>query len=263
MRVHRRLEEPDLGQDTQAKESFFNLLVEYNSDKLRREFPNHFKQLSVRFNETGYTNLRITQVHSSVFFAPQCYCDPARYFFNDDLAQRTLDAHNYMNPHRQKGLKKRRRQLWKRDQGGGVTPKRVRDTQFAYEYMDPGCDHFEAIYESGTRAYVMVRWTYIGMRSGVFRSYPGHRSESMYDPTKRPWYWRTIASPDKITISTPYMDSAGSGKVVTISQAVFEGMPNISRSRCEEFKHQTGYESKSVAKAHLVRKVQTEVTSIE
>ena len=29
-----------------------------------------------------------------------------------------------------------------------------------------------------------VPWTYIGTRSGVFRSYPGHRSRRNFDPTK-------------------------------------------------------------------------------
>ena len=29
-----------------------------------------------------------------------------------------------------------------------------------------------------------VKWTYVGLRSGVFRTYPGHRSRRLYDPTK-------------------------------------------------------------------------------
>ncbi len=29
-----------------------------------------------------------------------------------------------------------------------------------------------------------VKWTYVGMRSGVFRTYPGHRSSRAYDPSK-------------------------------------------------------------------------------
>ena len=28
-----------------------------------------------------------------------------------------------------------------------------------------------------------VKWTYVGLRSGVFRTYPGHRSKRSYDPT--------------------------------------------------------------------------------
>jgi len=29
-----------------------------------------------------------------------------------------------------------------------------------------------------------IKWTNIGLRSGVFRTYPGHRSTRGYDPTK-------------------------------------------------------------------------------
>ncbi|XP_031549203.1 uncharacterized protein LOC116286765 [Actinia tenebrosa] len=71
-----------------------------------------------------------------------------------------------------------------------------------------------------------VRWTYVGTRSGVFRSFPGHRSRRNYDPTKRPWYQRTLVSPAKTSVSNAYMDASGIGKVVTVSQAVFQGIPS-------------------------------------
>ena len=29
-----------------------------------------------------------------------------------------------------------------------------------------------------------IKWTNVGLRSGVFRTYPGHRSTRTYDPTK-------------------------------------------------------------------------------
>ncbi len=29
-----------------------------------------------------------------------------------------------------------------------------------------------------------VKWTYVGMRSGLFRTYPAHRSTRSYDPSK-------------------------------------------------------------------------------
>ena len=28
-----------------------------------------------------------------------------------------------------------------------------------------------------------IKWTYVGLRSGVFRTFPGHRSRRGYDPT--------------------------------------------------------------------------------
>ena len=29
--------------------------------------------------------------------APRVYCDPSEYFYNDDLAQKTINAHIYIN----------------------------------------------------------------------------------------------------------------------------------------------------------------------
>ncbi|PIK39898.1 hypothetical protein BSL78_23247 [Apostichopus japonicus] len=78
-----------------------------------------------------------------------------------------------------------------------------------------------------------VKWTYIGCRSGVFRTYPGHRSSRAYDPTKRPWYKRVIKNPDRTSMSMAYMDAAGVGKIISISQAVYEGMPNVSKEECQ------------------------------
>ena len=49
---------------------------------------------------------------------------------------------------------------------------------------------------------------------------------------RRPWYKRTSSAPHKTSISTPYMDAAGVGKINTISQAVFEGMKPKSDEEC-------------------------------
>ena len=49
---------------------------------------------------------------------------------------------------------------------------------------------------------------------------------------RRPWYRRTVANPHLTSISTPYLDSAGAGKVLTISQAIFEGMMERNLSDC-------------------------------
>lgn len=49
---------------------------------------------------------------------------------------------------------------------------------------------------------------------------------------RRPWYRRTSSTPWRTSISTPYMDAAGVGKIVTISQAVFEGMTPRTDEDC-------------------------------
>lgn len=201
-------------------------MIEYNSSKARKQHPNEFEALEVKVNLSKYPGLRVSYPYSSIFFAPNVYCDPNSYFYDDDLASKTVDAHNYINSH-----------------------------IFNKSFVDGGCES-DLKYKKGTRAYVLisqpiesywnlrpaesvkeVKWTYVGMRSGVFRTYPGHRSVRLYNPVSRSWYKRALNSQTKTTLSSPYLDAAGAGKIITISQAVFEGMQNISKETCDNIFH--------------------------
>ena len=51
----------------------------------------------MKSKEKKYPNLRVSYLHSSIFLAPKCHCDPNAYFYDDDLAQKTVDAHDYIN----------------------------------------------------------------------------------------------------------------------------------------------------------------------
>jgi voltage-dependent calcium channel alpha-2/delta-3 len=112
----------------------------------------------VKTKEEKYPGLRLTYPYSSIFFAPNVYCDPNSYFYDERLDIKTIDAHNYINSH-----------------------------IFNKSFIDLGCDENQK-YKKGTRAYVLisqpieqywntrhpddvkeVKWTYVGMRSGVFR----------------------------------------------------------------------------------------------
>ncbi|XP_052774120.1 voltage-dependent calcium channel subunit alpha-2/delta-3-like isoform X2 [Mya arenaria] len=203
------------------KTSYFNLLKEYNSSLARSLLPlGTFEEIEVKENEPKYPGLRITDKYSTIFLAPMSYCDPIEYIYDDNLDRKTVEAHKWIN---------------------------------SYE-PDVGCEKGEQKFEQGVRADVLItqpieeiwksrkfeslsqiKWTNVGLRSGVFRTYPGHRSRRTYDPTKRPWYRRTSAAPHQISISTPYMDAAGVGKINTISQAVFEGMKVKTEEECSNF----------------------------
>jgi hypothetical protein len=50
----------------------------------------------------------------------------------------------------------------------------------------------------------------------------------------RAWYKRAESAPSKTSISTAYMDAAGVGKIITISQALFEGMTPRTRQDCQK-----------------------------
>ncbi|XP_067678444.1 voltage-dependent calcium channel subunit alpha-2/delta-2-like [Haliotis asinina] len=201
-------------------ESYFNLLKEYSSDLLREQLPLAYHELDVREKEKRYPGLRISYKYSTIFLAPKTWCDPTTYMYDDNLDKKTLDAHRWINSYQK----------------------------------DEGCDSGNQKFHKGVRADVLltqpieriwatrdfesinqIKWTNVGLRSGVFRTYPGHRSTRSYDPTKRPWYKRTSSAPHKTSISTPYMDAAGVGKINTISQAVFEGMTPKTDEECAKF----------------------------
>jgi voltage-dependent calcium channel alpha-2/delta-3 len=106
--------------------SYFNLLIEYNSTLARKELPGVFEHIEVKMDDPKYPSLRVTYPYSSIFFAPNVYCDPNAYFYNDDLAAKTVAAHNYINSH-----------------------------IFNKTLKDKGCE-FGLLYKKGTRAYVLI-----------------------------------------------------------------------------------------------------------
>jgi len=51
---------------------------------------------------------------------------------------------------------------------------------------------------------------------------------------RRPWYHRALVNPSKAAVSNAYMDANGIGKVITISEAVFQALPqNASNISCD------------------------------
>ena len=52
-------------------------------------------------------------------------------------------------------------------------------------------------------------------------------------PCRRSWFLTSASSPLKTSISTAYMDAAGVGKIITISQALFEGMIPRAAGDCD------------------------------
>ncbi|XP_033124937.1 voltage-dependent calcium channel subunit alpha-2/delta-1-like [Anneissia japonica] len=199
--------------------SVFNILTEYNSplakERLNKNGSDLYKEMEIKYDEPKYKGLTVTYKHSSVKFAPKCYCNPNKFIFDDDLAMKTVMAHEFMNGDDNPGCP------------NGTFEKNIKADVLITSQI-------EAIWKKRNFDLLKdVKWTYIGCRSGVFRTYPGHRSSRPYDPTKRPWYHRVIVSPHKTSISTAYMDAAGAGKIISISQAIFEGMQTRNKSECE------------------------------
>ena len=93
--VFRRAQEPT--DKSIYEKSYFNLLIEYNAKQAREDLSGTYEYLQVKYNEKKYPNLRVSYLHSSIFLAPKCHCDPNAYFYDDDLARKTAEAHKYIN----------------------------------------------------------------------------------------------------------------------------------------------------------------------
>ena len=58
---------------------------------------------------------------------------------------------------------------------------------------------------------------------------------------RRPWYHRALVNPAKAAVSNAYMDANGIGKVITISEAVFQALPKIaSNISCDSLENLLG-----------------------
>ena len=66
---------------------------------LRKELPGVYEEIDVRENESRYPGLRISYKYSTIFLPPKAWCDPTTYMYDDNLAQKTLDAHIWINSH--------------------------------------------------------------------------------------------------------------------------------------------------------------------
>ncbi|XP_078343118.1 VWFA and cache domain-containing protein 1-like [Oculina patagonica] len=71
-----------------------------------------------------------------------------------------------------------------------------------------------------------VVWRYIGTANGIFRTTPGSVNTKGYDPRQRPWYYTALAHTGSLTLTTPYLDMAGAGVVITAGRALFRGEPS-------------------------------------
>ncbi|XP_078384872.1 VWFA and cache domain-containing protein 1-like [Oculina patagonica] len=69
-------------------------------------------------------------------------------------------------------------------------------------------------------------WRYIGTANGVFRMTPGTSMAKSFDPRKRPWYHSALSNTGKVALSTPYIDAAGTGVVITAAHSIYRGETN-------------------------------------
>jgi hypothetical protein len=162
----------------------------------------------------------ISNTHSSFKVTPSSFCDPLKYQALEDAGDLTKAVHDSVNGPTSAD------NLACSMNGALLRPWAVTDVKLTRMLQEHWLKRTAANVTD-------VVWTYVATPSGIFRSFPGHQSQKMYDPTIRPWYYKGIHGNGVPTVSTPYLDASGSGKVVTLVQAVFEGTPSASPATCD------------------------------
>ena len=80
----------------------------------------------------------------------------------------------------------------------------------------------------------IVSLRYIATNAGVIRSFPGVRWPRSYDPTIRPYYHRAVANRGTLALSYAYYDTAGAGKVITLSEVLYLGKRSNNSFECAQ-----------------------------
>ena len=164
-----------------------------------------------------YPDLLVTKAHSTFKFAPSAFCFPAAYL--QDVAATNFKAlHDFVN-------------VWGpgRAENSGCASLQSGSSSSSALVMEARPEvelthKMEAVWRNRSAADTEnTVWTYFGTVNGVYRSFPGQRSSLQYDPTKRTWFHRAKTHPALVSVSTPYLDAGGAGRVSTMSQPVFFG----------------------------------------
>lgn len=209
---YRRPASPPPGKMTPV--NYYANVEAYNSTELKKVFGDLYAGLNVQYNQPLFPDVYVTYEASTVMLSAKTYCHPNDFLFRENSTDIAITAHRFLN-----------------GQGGdsigcphGQLRASVRPDVLITSLIE------ETWKNRSSEILKDVSWTYVGTQSGVFRSYPGHRARKNFDPTKRPWYHRALVNPSKAAISNAYMDANGIGKVITISEAVFQALPQNSSS---------------------------------
>ncbi|EZA55990.1 VWFA and cache domain-containing protein [Ooceraea biroi] len=80
--------------------------------------------------------------------------------------------------------------------------------------------HFKKQHVDSSLNKFVIRRYVVGTVSGALEIFPGMVLDSGFDPKRRMWYGKALEHPDKVILTPPYLDAAGSGYVVTLSHIV-------------------------------------------
>lgn len=76
----------------------------------------------------------------------------------------------------------------------------------------------DSLDDDNLSSYIIRR--YVTSMNGVMVMYPGAVLPNDFEPTKRIWFRMALQNIGKLVVTTPYLDAAGAGYIVTVTQAI-------------------------------------------
>eukprot|EP00761_Pharyngomonas_kirbyi_P005291 gb/GECH01005296.1/.p1 GENE.gb/GECH01005296.1/~~gb/GECH01005296.1/.p1 ORF type:complete len:1239 (+),score=289.74 gb/GECH01005296.1/:1-3717(+) len=183
------------------------------------------KELDVIKHPDKYKHTYISRQHSTVKLAPRAFCNANEYVQDIENGTSVQEMQTVIN-------------MPKTASSGCNSNDRYQDPAYtdlarirSGVRTDIKLSHIaEYVWKNQTDDRIV--WRYLGTNRGVFRIYPGTPSNKTFDPTERVWYQQSLGNKNRFTISTPYIDALGAGRITTISKTIAELSTNRSEPNC-------------------------------
>jgi len=175
------------------------------------------QRASAHDSNTLYPGIYVTPNHTTFKLSPLAFCNPAA-FVENIFAERVDKLHMYFNT-----WWAARQPVQVYNASDPANPWSVRQQVRAEVELT---HRFDSVWLNRSAQITSnTVWTYFGSTNGVFRVMPGFRWGHDYDPSHRPWFNRVQYRPSLVSVSTPYLEAGGAGRVSALSMPVFYGKP--------------------------------------
>lgn len=167
-------------------------------------FMNHDRSLLTdSFSNCKFYKRRVTLDRSCVKFSQAAFENPFQYLDRDETARDISKYKDFLTK-------------------TSVTNPGFHSTLRASVWASYKAEQFWK-----THPATYVAWRYIATKAGLIRVYPGVLLLKSYDHEKRAWWRQTMAHPDTMFLSTPYVDAWGSGIVLSFVHTIHKKGSNI------------------------------------
>ncbi|KAL6078486.1 hypothetical protein QOT17_001653 [Balamuthia mandrillaris] len=153
------------------------------------------------YHGNGYGNISgVNFDYGNFKYAPKGWLDPQAYLAHEvDLIDQVME---YVN-----------------EAPGAVNPGIEEEAKYDTQIVWPIFDQWIAAFKDPAIIdHYKLIWIYVGSPLGSIHSFPtGADTTPDFDTSIRPWRDRAASQPDKVVLSSPYVDGFGMGKVIALA----------------------------------------------